>query len=152
MEVIQRTWMKALEKGPACAMWALLLAVLSVTAAYVYAERSYAGAADVDNQIKQLAKSIEHGFEAIGARLDLYDAENLVRDLQAQVRQKEREIAALEMVITELPDAGDSGDVLRAQIFVLRQDLSEIKARLSAEQQNMLEARRAFGRASSRQQ
>lgn len=121
-------WIK--RASPACAA---LVLVATVSMA-LYAESRYSTKTE-----------IQQGFTVLGARMDLSDAQNTVRDLQGQIRAKEREIADLEMVILEMgPMAGDSANVLRSRAFTSRQDLAELQSRLSSAQSQQIEAARRY--------
>jgi hypothetical protein len=134
-------WTKALDKGPACALFTLLLVVILGSGGYVYASRVYA----TTESVEKLSVKIDHGFESLGARMDLSDADNLVRDLQAQRRAKEREIDDLEMVIAEMDNPNsDSASVLRNRVFAARQDLAEIDGKLTSATRERDEAARKY--------
>ena len=131
-------WVK--KASPTC----LALVLCSIVAAYVYAGETFA----TKQSVEELRGAITRGFEAMGARMDLSDADNRVRDIQAQIRLKEREIADLEMVINEMENpASDSGNVLRNRAFAAKQDLAELQGRLTSAVQAQTEALRKYSQA-----
>lgn len=117
----------------------VLICVLGV-GGYVYADKTFASAQSVEN----LNNTIEAGFRSLTARMNLSDVQGVVRDIQEQIRQKEREIADLDMVIAEIDPNSDSASLLRARAFTMKQELASLRSRLTDEQQALLEARRAY--------
>lgn len=117
----------------------VLICVLGV-GGYVYADKTFASAQSVEN----LNNTIEAGFRSLTARMNLSDVQGVVRDIQEQIRQKEREIADLDMVIAEIDPNSDSASLLRARAFTMKQELASLRSRLTDEQQALVEARRAY--------
>lgn len=115
-------------KAPGCAL-ALFVSLASI---WIFSQNTFATTEDVDRR-----------FEAIILRLDVSDATNTVTDLQSQVRQKEREVADLEVILADIPP-GDAANTLRSRVFTIRQDLSELRSTLAAESQALQQARREY--------
>jgi ElaB/YqjD/DUF883 family membrane-anchored ribosome-binding protein len=68
--------------------------------------------------------------------------------MQSQIRAKEREIADLEMVISEMEHPNsDSGNVLRNRAFAAKQDLSELKSQIQQALTLRAEAERKYRQA-----
>ena len=128
--------------------------ILLGIAGYIYAdsrlkgmEIKFATSASVEQLEGSLSHKIDSGFRSLTARMNLSDVQGVVRDIQDQIRQKEREIADLDMVIAEIDGNSDSASLLRARAFSLRQELTELKSRLTAEQTSLAEARRSYQQA-----
>ena len=134
-------WEWAKKVSPVC----LLTLFIMGGAGYNYAGETFATKASVD----ALAETIDHGFTSIGARIDYSDADSRVRDMQSQIRLKEREIADLEMVIAEMDNpSSDSGNVLRNRAFAARQDLEELRSQIQQAMTVRAEAERKYRDAS----
>lgn len=135
-------WEWAKKVSPVC----LLTLFIMGGAGYNYAGQTFATKASVD----ELRESIDHGFTSIGTRIDYSDADSRVRDVQQQIRLKEREIADLEMVISEMENPqSDSGNVLKNRAFAAKQDLDELRGQAQQAQAARAEAERKY-RESSR--
>lgn len=123
--------------SPACLVVVLTAAYMG----YVYAGQTFA----TRESVESLERSIDHGFAAIGARIDFSDADGRVRDIQGQIRAKEREIADIEMVLADLANPSDeSTNVLKSRVFSSKQDLQELRDQLTAAMAAKTEAERKY--------
>jgi TolA-binding protein len=132
--------------APMCASGILLMGALL----FSYSAQNYASAAD----LQDLSTTINQNFNVLLCRLNLSDAERVVSDVQGQIRQKEREIADLEIVISDIAlssivgTGSTSQNTLRDRAFELNQDLTELRARLDARIRDQQRARDALADAS----
>jgi hypothetical protein len=136
---------KIMKTAPACFAGIILMGACL----YAYTTQNYASAKD----LQDLSESIDKNFNVLLTRMNLSDAERVVADVQDQIRQKEKEIADLEMVISDVAlsavvgTGSESQSVLRDRAFVLKQDLSELRGALAAKERDLQRARDALNHA-----
>jgi hypothetical protein len=138
---------KIMKTAPACLAGILLMGGML----FVYTSQNYASASD----LTELSESIDKNFTVLLTRMNLSDAERVVADVQGQIRQKEREIADLELVISDMAltavigTGSESQSVLRERAFELKQDLSELRSRLAARERDLQLARESMNHATN---
>lgn len=138
---------KLMKTMPACFVGIMVMGGLL----YMNTAQNYASAKDLE----ELSNSIDKNFTVLLTRMNLSDAERVVADVQSQIRQKEKEIADLELVISDMAltavigTGSESQSVLRERAFELKQDLSELRSRLAARERDLQHARDSMNHATN---
>ena len=134
-EWLQSLVAQLVKASPACLIGILVLGA----GAYTYSTQTFAKASE-----------LQDFKEVLMTRLAVTDTQAIVRELQTQIRTKEREIADLAMVLGSMNAHSGSYDTLNNRIFTLKQDLEDLKAKLTEATADQIQARQAFARASGK--
>ena len=134
-EYLKEPLRQLLQASPACLIGILVL-----------------GAGGYTWSMQTFAKSPElQGFkEVLIARLAVTDTQAIVREVQAQIRTKEREISDLEMVVSGMNAPTAARQTLSDRVFTLKQDLDDLKTKLAQALTDQQNARQDFAKASAK--
>ncbi len=109
--------------APACGAGIVLMGLCL----FMYANTNLVKAEDFNT----FQNGMEKNFALLMNRMSVSDADQVVRDIQGQVRAKEKEIDDMRMVLTTLEPRTDPYKTISARIFSLQQDLNDLNLRLS---------------------
>lgn len=120
MTLLSSITKKALDNAPICFVFVAFLGV----GAWVFADQTFAKEKDM----QVLVQTIESGFSKLGTRMDVSDAEAVVRNTETQIRDNEQTIADIQLGLSGLLDQNsEAARSLRTRVFTTQQKLNELR-------------------------
>lgn len=137
-ELLMKLWAKALADAPLC------FAMTCIVGLMVFYGSTLTFASQEDVATMQAAL-VEQGtmsdrkLQAILIRIDISDELNIIASFEKDIRDKEREIADLQLNRDQF--TGDAATIVRNRLTALNSDINEITAEIRRREQRLIELR-----------